>query len=131
MKKVILLILIALSSLPVLVHAQSGGPSGHCPLHVPNAFTPNGDNLNETFQIRIGESCEVISFDLKIFDRWGRLIHQADEYLPSQAWDGTADGQPAKQGVYMYQLEVNLRHTKQASGQSELSTKKGSIVLIR
>lgn len=131
MKKAILLVIIVISSLPVSVQAQSGGPSGHCPLHVPNAFTPNGDNLNETFQIRIGESCQVVSYDLKIFDRWGRLIHQADEYLPSKAWDGTADGQPAKQGVYMYQLEAKLRHAKQPAGESDITTKKGSIVLIR
>lgn len=131
MNKAIILLTLLLSSLPALVQAQSGGPSGHCPLHVPNAFTPNDDNLNETFQIRIGESCQVVSFSLKIFDRWGRLIYEAEEYQPANAWDGTIDGQPAKQGVYMYQIEVNLHHTSQPAGISDITTKKGSIVLIR
>ncbi len=78
-----------------------------CQLYIPNAFTPNGDNINETF--KIVPSCdtegEMISYFIKIFDRWGRKVFESDD--PEVAWDGDdAD----HQGVYIYNVEVTFNN---------------------
>jgi len=66
-----------------------------------NAFTPNGDGLNDQFQI-FGDPCEDGAM-LQIFNRWGTKVYETD--LPYQEfWDGTFQGQAAPGGVYTYIL---------------------------
>ncbi|MCB9245856.1 MAG: gliding motility-associated C-terminal domain-containing protein [Flavobacteriales bacterium] len=64
---------------------------------VPNAFTPNGDTKNGIFR-PYGDG--IVSFDLRIFNRWGEQIFQSTPEV--QGWDGVN----AMPGVYMYRLEV-------------------------
>ncbi|MBL7902678.1 MAG: gliding motility-associated C-terminal domain-containing protein [Bacteroidia bacterium] len=67
--------------------------------YIPNAFTPNGDGLNDTFYpVMRG----VKKFELQIFDRWGELIFKSTE--ANQVWDGSFQGQECKQDVYNYKL---------------------------
>ena len=67
--------------------------------YIPNAFTPNGDGLNDTFYpVMRG----VKKFELQIFDRWGELIFKSNE--TNQVWDGTFNGQECQQDVYNYKL---------------------------
>ena len=67
--------------------------------YIPNAFTPNGDGLNDTFYpVMRG----VKQFELQIFDRWGELIFKSTE--ANQLWDGSFQGQECKQDVYNYKL---------------------------
>ena len=67
--------------------------------YIPNAFTPNGDGLNDTFYpVMRG----VKQFELQIFDRWGALIFASNS--PTNVWDGTFKGQECKQDVYNYKL---------------------------
>lgn len=67
---------------------------------VPNAFTPNDDYRNEGFR-PINRSGEDVSFF--IFNRWGELIYSSTD--PSSAWDGTYDGKPCPQDVYVCRVE--------------------------
>lgn len=72
-------------------------------LFIPNAFTPNASGTNDYFKIYgVGFS----SYELFIFDRWGKVIHTAKNR--EQAWDGTYDetGQPVPQGLYVYKVTV-------------------------
>jgi len=67
--------------------------------YIPNAFTPNGDGLNDTFYpVMRG----VKKFELQIFDRWGALIFASSS--SDHVWDGTYKGQECKQDVYNYKL---------------------------
>lgn len=67
----------------------------------PNAFTPNGDGLNDQFEI-YGDPCET-GANLRIFNRWGSLVYETDQ--PYQKfWDGNFNGQQAPSGVYTYIL---------------------------
>ena len=67
----------------------------------PNAFTPNGDGLNDHFEI-YGDPCET-GANLRIFNRWGSLVYETNE--PYQKfWDGNFNGQQAPSGVYTYIL---------------------------
>jgi gliding motility-associated-like protein len=61
---------------------------------IPNVFTPNGDGLNETFMPRI--TC--LPTDLKIFNRWGKLVYEQKNYQNN--WGG----QQVSDGIYYYQL---------------------------
>jgi gliding motility-associated-like protein len=71
-----------------------------CRYHVPNAFSPNGDGVNERFKIKY--ACEEVQFELQILNRWGQVIFRQDENTP--AWDGSFQGQQAPEGVYLYRL---------------------------
>lgn len=66
-------------------------------LFVPNAFTPNGDGLNEFFIIR---GMGINDFNLKIFNRWGNLLFESTNM--DKSWDGTFNGDPVSAGVYVY-----------------------------
>jgi len=68
---------------------------------MPTAFSPNGDKLNDTYQVKVEE---LFSYDLKIFDRWGALIYEGID--PENPWDGTVDGSPAPEGGYVFFLRA-------------------------
>lgn len=74
------------------------------PLHVyiPNAFTPNGDSLNEWFGV-IGEG--YLYYDLEIYDRWGKLLKHG-RFRDDSAWDGTFNGRLVPTGMYVYKVWV-------------------------
>ncbi len=71
--------------------------------YAPNAFTPNGDGLNDEFGI-VGQYAAIDRFRMYIFNRWGELIFKSDE--PSIKWDGTYKGDQAPSGVYTYVFEI-------------------------
>lgn len=130
----VLLLSLGLSSLGAQSKPQaspSGPEAEGCPVHVPNAFTPNGDNINETFAVKIDPDCEISEFQLHIFDRWGRVIYKQESYEPETGWSGRVDGGKAKRGVYMYQLKVRLRSTQSPDSDFTTEKKRGSVVLIR
>jgi gliding motility-associated-like protein len=69
----------------------------------PRAFTPNGDGNNDEFLFK---GAAVENFDLIIFDRWGQEVYRTrSELMP---WDGTINGSPASEGVYVYRLQVKV-----------------------
>ncbi|MEY3965193.1 MAG: hypothetical protein RL263_362, partial [Bacteroidota bacterium] len=70
-------------------------------VYVPNAFTPNANDLNEVFK---PEGIFIKSYHMKIFDRWGEKLY--DHKGCNQGWDGTFMGDRAPSGVYVYQLTV-------------------------
>lgn len=76
---------------------------------VPNAFTPNGDGLNDHLFAFGSDIEEIISFS--VFDRWGTMIWQGKNIPPdavTMGWDGTIDGRAAQTGVYAYIVEAKL-----------------------
>jgi gliding motility-associated-like protein len=89
-------------------------------LYVPSAFSPNGDGVNDRFQA-YGWEVEVRS--LKIFDRWGGLLCHSTGSAPY--WDGTAHGQAAQTGVYVYLIE----YTDLRSGKPGVAS--GDLMLLR
>lgn len=73
--------------------------------YIPNAFTPNGDNKNETF-IPKGFGYKDESFRMMIFNRWGELIFESRSM--DHHWNGTVNGslEPAQNDVYIYKIQV-------------------------
>lgn len=69
---------------------------------LPSAFTPNGDGLNEVYQISNPQVIQnLVSFE--IFDRWGIRLFATDNGF--DAWDGTYNGKPLNSGVVVYVLK--------------------------
>ena len=66
-------------------------------LEMPNAFTPNGDGINDIYKPKSGYK-SIVKFDAYIFNRWGVKLYEWHD--PSTGWDGTYHGTPVKDGVY-------------------------------
>ncbi|MCS6819426.1 MAG: ASPIC/UnbV domain-containing protein, partial [Chitinophagales bacterium] len=69
-----------------------------CILSMPDAFTPNGDNINDLFGPMY--DCEPDEYEIKIFNRWGECIFQTTQL--SENWDGTYKSRDVPTGVYTY-----------------------------
>lgn len=81
----------------IQIQVQQCDPSS---VFIPNTFTPNGDGTNDVLYVRSRTLAQVESF--RIFDRWGAMIYEGKDL--EHGWDGTANGTPAEQGVYIYTL---------------------------
>jgi gliding motility-associated-like protein len=66
-------------------------------LEMPNAFSPNGDGINDVYKAKDGYQ-SLVDFHATIFNRWGQKIYDWKD--PSQGWDGKYNGKDVKQGVY-------------------------------
>ncbi|MEM1323268.1 MAG: LamG-like jellyroll fold domain-containing protein [Bacteroidota bacterium] len=87
---------------------------------LPNAFTPNGDNRNDTYGISNPFAVQNL-LSLEIFDRWGgRVFFTTD---PFEAWDGSFQGEPVNPGVMLYRV----RYVCDGEEQSDV----GSLTIIR
>ncbi len=72
-------------------------------VYVPNAFTPDADNVNETFA-PVVTGADPLQYTFRIFDRWGLLIYETQHI--GQGWDGTYKNQIVQQDVYVWQLQI-------------------------
>jgi len=74
-------------------------------LYIPNAFTPDGNNVNDLFQ-PVGVGIDEENYRMDIFDRWGENIFTSNNFR--KGWDGSVKGssKSAPQGVYTYKLMV-------------------------
>lgn len=100
-----------------------------CPVFAPTAFTPNGDGKNDYFGVRINPDCNPVEFNLRVFDRWGRLLFESKSPLETFWWDGTYEGNELKDGVYIWKLQA--RYEKPNSAETVELNEKGTVVLIR
>lgn len=109
----------------------SGNNAIPCDVRVPNAFTPNSDNINDRFVIDVGENCQIKKFSLQIFDRWGRTVYSTQTTDPNQAWDGSYQGNDLQNGVYMYNLYVKMSSANRPEDGDQIKKTQGTVVLIR
>jgi len=89
-------------------------------IRVPNAFTPNGDNSNDTWVIQDLDNYPKAS--VEVYDRWGRIVFQAKNGFPSGGWDGTCRGKNLPMDSYFYFIKLNDGST---------TSLKGSVTIIR
>ncbi|MFT6741669.1 MAG: gliding motility-associated-like protein, partial [Paraglaciecola sp.] len=78
---------------------------------IPNAFTPNGDGINDVFGPVIDGNFQKIfdaddsGFSMRIYNRWGKKVFEAAGGNPT--WDGTLENEAGGADVYIYIIEVN------------------------
>lgn len=90
-------------------------------VYIPNAFTPNGDGMNEFF---IPIIRNLKTFNIDIFDRWGELIYTNGDMNPM--WDGTYHGIKVKDDVYVWKI----KYTSELDP-SEVREKTGHVTVLR
>jgi gliding motility-associated-like protein len=78
-------------------------------VYIPNAFSPNGDGINDILKVYTGLGVSEINY-FRIFDRWGEQVYGRDRFLPGdndlEGWDGRMDGKTMNSGVYVFIAEV-------------------------
>jgi gliding motility-associated-like protein len=75
-----------------------------CDIWLPNAFTPNGDGVNDVFRV-LGNIGFLEDVELSVYNRWGqRVFYTQDKY---EGWDGMYNGEMAMLGTYVYQLQYS------------------------
>ena len=91
--------------------------------HMPNAFTPNNDAMNDTFRGK-GFLEGIQSYNMQIWSRWGEMIFQTTN--PREGWNGLKNnsGRTAPAGVYFY-------HVVFTGPRGELNDFQGFVTLIR
>lgn len=86
---------------------------------IPNAFTPNGDGIND----RLCFNGDILAdFSILIYNRWGQCVYQSTD--PSQCWDGTYHNAQCLPGVYTYTCHIRCHNGTE-------NDFKGDITLIR
>jgi len=66
-------------------------------LEMPNAFSPNGDGINDIYKAKSNYK-SIVEFHAYIFNRWGQKLYEWSDI--TQGWDGTTHGHPVKDGTY-------------------------------
>ena len=93
-------------------------------VYTPNAFTPNGDGLNDRFRFYADTNYRLEAFS--IFDRWGNLIYGVEDVFindASAAWDGTLRGLRLNPGIYVWMAVFEF-------GESNLQKLSGEVNLL-
>ncbi len=95
-----------------------------CYIGLPNAFTPNGDGVNDLFTPLINSDCPGIDgYVFNVYNRFGHRIYSS--FKTEEGWDGTDKGRLAEVGTYFFELTFTNRLTGQRH------YKQGDITLIR
>ncbi len=76
-----------------------------CHIDMPNAFTPNGDGINDYFFPRQLLAKQVTSFRMQVLDRWGNVVFETN-HTDGRGWDGQYGGSALPEGVYTYLVDL-------------------------
>ncbi len=70
-------------------------------IFVPNTFTPDGDEFNQTWKVHM-EGIDIFDFELLIFNRWGEIVWESHDL--NVAWDGVYRGKDLPAGMYTWTI---------------------------
>ncbi len=71
---------------------------------IPNAFSPNGDGLNDVFIPKLKLERAYSTFEFRVYNRYGQMVYNTANM--NSGWDGTYKGRPLEQGVYYYKISI-------------------------
>lgn len=93
--------------------------------YIPNSFTPDGDQFNQTFRPIFTSGIDPYNYQMLIYNRWGEVIFETQN--PDFGWDGsyTNQGNPCQIGTYTYVITVKLPNV------DKRQTIRGHVNLIR
>ena len=72
-------------------------------LEMPNAFSPNGDGINDLYKAKSNHK-SIVEFHAYIFNRYGQKLYDWTDI--NGGWDGTSHGSPVKDGVYFVYVKA-------------------------
>ncbi len=93
---------------------------------IPNVFSPNGDGVNDVFQVLTDDEDAIIR-ELRIFDRWGDVVFFVQNRSvidPDAGWDGSFKTRPMAPGAFVYTAEIEDQL-------GQIHRMQGTITLIR
>ncbi|MFZ4401133.1 MAG: gliding motility-associated C-terminal domain-containing protein [Bacteroidales bacterium] len=93
----------------------------NCYLYFPNAFTPDGNGLNECYGAIY--NCEFETYHFYIYNRWGQLLFETNH--PDECWDGKYKNEVVLTDVYVWILEYKSIYD------GEMIVRKGNMVVLR
>ncbi len=79
-------------------------------VYIPNAFSPDGDGVNDLFQIYANQDVEQVT-TFQVYDRWGNHVFAQNNFSPNDlnhGWDGHFRNQKMQPGVYVYMAEIEF-----------------------
>ena len=80
-------------------------------VYIPNAFSPNGDGINDFFEIFLAEQTTIRQvLKVEITDRWGNLVYFSEDGMPR--WNGNYRGQLLNPAVFLYTIQIELHNGK-------------------
>jgi len=91
-------------------------------LATPNAFSPNGDNLNDEFCLQGWVPCNE-EFIITIFNRWGEKVYESKD--PNFCWDGVYETTVMEAQVLTYYIKAKF------NSDNKIISKKGNITILR
>ena len=94
-------------------------------IFVPNAFSPNGDGINDEFRIFLSPQVEVVTYELQIFDRWGQRVFYTRD--PSVWWNSKVQNKKASAGLYVWKISAELKVNEEPLS----FQKSGEVTLLR
>lgn len=100
-------------------------PCVYFEVYVPNAFSPNGDGINDILRPMIPTQVQISSYSFKVYDRWGTEVFTSGNM--EEGWDGMLRSLPLPMGVYIYFVEFEYMDDR--GGGSDLLT--GDVMLMR
>ena len=109
----------------------------NCEFNIPNAFTPDGDGLNDFFPEQknatrdeeTNMNCDATTYSMIIYDRLGRVVYNS-KGEQNKPWNGKRrkSNVNCKEGVYYYKIEYNLN---QYTDQNKIKIKSGAVSIFR
>jgi gliding motility-associated-like protein len=91
--------------------------------YVPNTFTPDFDQFNQTFRPIFTEGLDIFNYNLLIFNRWGEILFESNDV--QVGWDGTYGGEICQDGTYIWQI------TFKELGRDKRNLIRGHVNLLR
>ena len=113
----------------IQVSAQKSGPdetgtADELAVYIPNAFTPNGDGINEVWKV-VMSGLELDSYEVVVVDRGGKEVFYSTD--PLEVWTGST-----RNGEYISSPSLFIYLVKlKAKGSTELKTYRGHITMVR
>lgn len=76
-----------------------------CDLAIPNAFTPDGDGINDVFKLMQLNCSAIREYSFSIFNRWGLKVFQTNNV--DEGWNRLFKGEPAPTDTYTYSINLS------------------------
>ncbi|MFM7661220.1 MAG: gliding motility-associated C-terminal domain-containing protein, partial [Bacteroidota bacterium] len=87
-----------------------------CEFQISNILTPNEDGQNDTW--RVSDLSKIAGCDVEIYNRWGELVFQTNDY--DNQWAGTRQNEQLPDGVYFYSIKCSNTDEKPYTGEINL-----------
>ncbi|MBW8684546.1 T9SS type B sorting domain-containing protein [Chitinophaga rhizophila] len=91
-----------------------------CAIYVPNAFSPDGDGVNDIFRVKVFD--KITDFRMSVFNRWGELLYTTNDI--KAGWKGDYKGQPLPPGAYLWM-------TTYTDGRQQPVKQTGSVLIVK